>query len=252
MGSIPMNRVMERLDRLVAADDSAGARRHLLYWLEEARLSGDERAMLTFCNELMGQYRMAGNAEEAIRSAENALSLVEKLGLENTVSAGTVHVNCGTVYTAFGRPSDAMAQYRKAEEIFRQQLASPDARMGSLYNNMASCLAALGEYAEAEKSYAKALSVMEAIPSSEPEQAITMLNLADLLRAAYGLAEACERIDDCVQKAYDLLEKEDVPRDANYAQTCGKCAPVFEFYGWFVYATELRKRAAWIYSREAK
>lgn len=268
MGSIPMNRVMDRLDRLNAANDAAGARRHLLYWLEEARLADDERAQLSICNELMGVFRLAGNAEEAIRYADEALALVGKLGLDGTVAAGTVYVNCGTVYTAFGRPKDAMAFYGRAEVIYAEQLGrerddrqsndnsrgaiAADPRVGSLYNNMASCFTAAGEYEKAEEAYGKALAVMEEIPGTEPERAITMLNMADLLRAAHGLAEACEQIDDCVQKAHDLLEAPGVARDTNYAQVCGKCAPVFEFYGWFVYAAELRKRAAEFYAHGVK
>ena len=272
MGTIPMNRVMERLDRLNAANDPAGARRHLLYWLEEARLAGDERAQLTICNELMGMFRLAGDGDNAIKCAEEAIALVDRLGIGDTVAAGTVHVNCGTVYTAFGRPSDAMKHYESAAAIYEARFATPeqggsrqsdngtsaaegsgkpaaDARVGSLYNNMAACLTAAGEYGKAEKAYGKALSVMETVPGSEPERAITMLNLADLLRTAYGLAEACERIDECTQKAHDLLETEGVPRDTNYAQVCGKCAPVFEFYGWFAYAAELRKRETEYYKK---
>lgn len=252
MGTIPMNRVMERFDRLNAVNDAAGARRHLLYWLEEARLAGDERAQLSICNELMGAFRLAGNAEEAVRYAESALVLIDKLELEGTVSAGTVHVNCGTVFTAFGRPADAIPHYEHAAEIYRRSFHSADARLGSLYNNMAACLAATGEYAKAEEAYGNALRVMGELPGSEPECAVTQLNLADLLGRAYGPADACERIDDCTQKAHDLLEKPGVARDTNYAQVCGKCAPIFEYYGWFAYARELRGREKEIYENARK
>ena len=248
MGTIPMDRVFDRLDRLNGADDAEGARKHLLYWLDEARMEKDERAQLTICNELMGQRRMAGDAAEAVRYAEEAQRLVTELGLEDTVTAATVYVNSGTVCTAFGRPGDAMPLYEYAREIYEKTLPAADARVGSLYNNMATCLTRTGSYAEAETMYQKALEIMRQIPHSEPELAVTMLNLADLYREAYGLADACERIDDCAQKAHDLLEEPRAVRDANYAQVCGKCAPVFEFYGWFVYAEELRKRAAEIYA----
>lgn len=249
MGSIPMNRVMERFDRLNAVNDAAGARRLLLYWLEEAKLAGDERAQLSLCNELMGLFRLAGNKDEAIRYAESALALIDRTGIDGTVAAGTVCVNCGTVYTAFGQPKDAMVYYERAAAIYGQRLGTADARVGSLYNNMAACLTAAGEYVKAEESYGKALAVMSEVPGSEPERAITLLNLADLLRVAYGLADACERIDDCVQRAHDLMEGEGVARGTDYAQVCGKCAPIFEYYGWFAYAEELRRREAAIYGK---
>lgn len=252
MGVIPMDRVLDRLDRLTAANDAAGARRHLLYWLEEARIGQDERAQLTICNELMGQRRMAGDAAEAVRYAEEALALLKRLKLEDTVTAATVYVNCGTVYTAFGRTADAIPLYERAQDIYTRRLEDADTRVGSLYNNMATCLTKAKQYDRAERTYNKACETMKQIPGSEPEIAITMLNLADMHREAHGIADAYEQIDDCVQKAHDLLETEGLTRDANYAQVCGKCAPIFEYYGWFAYAKELRKRAETFYETNGR
>ena len=252
MGVIPMERVLDRLDRLTAANDAVGARRHLLYWLEEARMEKDERAQLTICNELMGQRRMAGDGAEAVQYAEEALALTEKLALADTVTAATVYVNCGTVYTAFGRTEDAIPLFERAQLIYLKTFDDADPRVGSLYNNMATCLVRAKQYERAEKTYRKACETMRQIPGSEPEIAITMLNLADLYREAYGIADAYERIDDCVQKAHDLLETGGLTRDANYAQVCGKCAPIFEYYGWFAYAKELRRRAESFYETNGR
>jgi hypothetical protein len=66
---------MQKLDEYWGARDYAGAERHLLYWLEEARLGCDERGELMLRNELMGHYRKLGKENEAIAQAEAALKL---------------------------------------------------------------------------------------------------------------------------------------------------------------------------------
>ena len=93
---------------------------------------------------------------------------------------------------------------------------------------------------------------MKKVPGAEPELAVTKLNLANLLEAAYGMADACERIDQCLTEAHDLLETEGLARNGHYAFVCDKCAPVFSYYGWFRYAEELSKRAADIYANGGK
>jgi len=252
MGRIATERVIERLDRYYAANDAAGAERHLLYWLAEAQAEGDARGMITVRNELMGLYRKNGDREKACACVDEALALVRREGLADTVSGGTVYVNCATVYTAFGRTEDALPLFERAAAIYEKELGAADARLGSLYNNMAAALADAGRYARAEEAYGKALTVMRSVAGAEPELAVTKLNLANLLEAAYGAEAACERIEECVRQAHDLLETEGLPRNGHYAFVCDKCAPVFEYYGWFLYARSLGERSAAIYAGEGQ
>ena len=39
--AIPQQRIIEKMDDYMSRRDYAGAERHLLYWLEEAKLGGD-------------------------------------------------------------------------------------------------------------------------------------------------------------------------------------------------------------------
>lgn len=252
MSMIPMDRVIGKLDRYYETNDQAGAERHLRYWLAEAHAEGDTRGMITLCNEMMGLYRKNGNPEKAFACVDEALALTKREGIEETVSAGTVYVNCATVYTAFGRTKDALPLFERAAAIYEKELGAADTRLGSLYNNMAASLADAGEYARAEEAYGKALVVMGRVAGAEPELAVTKLNLANLLEAAHGMEAACERIEECVQQAHDLLETEGLPRNGHYAFVCEKCAPVFEFYGWFLYAQQLRRRVTEIYAGEGR
>ena len=52
-----------------------------------------------------------------------------------------------------------------------------------------------------------------------------------------------------MDQAYELLDQSKAPRDGYYAFVCEKCAPAFSWYGFFLQAEELQKRADEIYSK---
>ena len=81
------------------------------------------------------------------------------------------------------------------------------------------------------------------------EQAITYLNMADAAEAEKGLLDASETIDTCLETAQALLDTPTLARDGYYAFVCEKCAPTFEYYGWFAAANDLNERAKAIYER---
>ena len=60
---VPQHRIMEKMDDYMSRLDYAGAERHLLYWLSEARLGGDLKGELMIRNELVGHYRKTAEEE---------------------------------------------------------------------------------------------------------------------------------------------------------------------------------------------
>ena len=74
---VPQQRIIEKMDEYMSRRDYAGAERHLLYWLEEAKLGNDLRGQLMIRNELIGHYLKTNNKEKAIASGEEALRLVK-------------------------------------------------------------------------------------------------------------------------------------------------------------------------------
>ena len=249
--SIPMQRVVEKLEEYCTLKDFTGAERHLRYWLSEAEANGDLRGQFSLQNEMMGFYRKQGQYDPAVDSVKEAIRLMQILGNEDSISGGTCHVNCGTVYDTFSEPENALKHFSKAEQIF-ESLAFKDLfRLGSLYNNMALAYMELGRYPEAMDYYGKALKTMQELNGSELELAITYLNMADCTALEKGLDEAAEQIDRYLAKAKVLLDTENLVRNGYYAFVCEKCAPGFNCYGDFDYAEELEGRAAEIY-RKAK
>ena len=144
---------------------------------------------------------------------------------------------------------------------------------------------ALSKYDEALDLYEKAIAVMAKVQDGELEQAITCLNMADAVEAGAGMEEGESRIYELVERAEELLDNkgrellrrpdgeapgraddgrsvleapgalkafpaEERARVGYYAFVCEKCAPVFEYYGYFLTANKLRETAEKIYAAE--
>ena len=247
--SIPQQRVIRKLDDYMSRHDYDGAERHLLFWLEEAKLAHDERGELLVRNELIGHYRKVGNRDAAFEHAECALALVEKLELEGSVSAGTTYVNAATACSAFGENARALGLFEQAKAVYESTPRTQPHLLGGLYNNMALVLKNLGRFDEAAAMYEKAMTVMATVRGGVLEQAITCLNLADLVAEQEGMEAGEVRINELLERALNLLHDPSTPKDGYYAFVCEKCAPSFSYYGWFAAAEELEQEAKEIYER---
>ena len=249
--AVPQQRIIQKMDEYMSRRDYAGAERHLLYWLEEAKLGRDLRGELMLRGELVGHYRKTGEEAKAMESADEALRLLKELDFEGTISSGTTYVNIATACSAFGKNERALELFEKARKIYESSANTRADLLGGLYNNMALVLVSLGRFAEAFDLYEKALRVMSGVPGGGLEQAITYLNMADAVQARDGAEEGEKQISELLDKAAALFDETDAPRDGYYAFVCEKCAPSFSYYGYFLTAEDLEARAKAIYEREA-
>ena len=245
---VPQQRIIEKMDEYMSRRDYAGAERHLLYWLEEAKLGRDLRGELMLRGELVGHYRKTGEREKAFESAAEELRLIRELDFDGTISGGTAYVNVATAYNAFGRNEESLALFEKARACYEANARTDPALLGGLYNNMALVLIAEGRFPEAYELYEKAIEVMGKVPGGWLEQAITLLNLADAHRAEVGFEAAEPQIYDLLDRAYALFDTPGVgapggPARGYYAFVCEKCAPTFSYYGYFLAAEDLNRRA---------
>ncbi len=245
---IPQQRVIEKMDWYMSRRDYAGAERHLLYWLEEARQGGDLRGELMLRNELVGHYRKTGRRDQAVENGEAALSLLDRLDMGGAISAGTACVNFATALNAFGENERALALFERARPVYESSAATRPDLLGGLYNNMALACVALGRYDEAEALYDKAVAVMAKAPHGALEVAITCLNRADLVAARDGMEAGGGAIYDLADRAVALLDDPGLEHDGYYAFVCEKCAPTLEYYGYFDDARRLKEEAERIYA----
>ena len=248
---VPQQRIVLKLNEYMDRRDYPGAERHLLYWLEEAKLGKDKRGELMIRNELIGHYRKNGEKEKSLAQADAALKLLEELDFYGTLSSGTTYVNAATACNAFGENDRALELFGKAREVYEANAGTAPGLLGGLYNNMGLALAALGRPGEAIALYEKALPVMEKAENGEPEQAITYLNMADAVELRDGPEAAEKEISNLLDRAYALLTAPGHPETGYYAFVCEKCAPAFSHYGYFLAAKKLSKKAEDIYARIA-
>ena len=246
---VPQQRILNKLDDYMSRRDYDGAERHLLYWLKEAEQGRDLRGQLLVCNELIGHYRKTGSRENAFRYAELALSLLEDMDFEGSISAGTTYVNAATAYSAFGENQRALELFERAKILYESTPHTQAHLLGGLYNNMALVLQTLGRFPEAFELYNKAMKTMETVPGGVLEQAITCLNMADAVAAQLGQEEGEVRIFELLDRADELLHDKSAPHNGYYAFVCEKCSPTFSYYGYFAVAEELQREAKEIYER---
>ncbi len=274
---VPQRRIADKMNEYMSRRDYAGAERHLLYWLAEAELGRDLQGQLMLQNEMVGHYRKTAQREKAMESAGKALELLAELGMENSISAGTTYVNVATACNAFGEYERSLELFGKARAVYENSSFVEPRLLGGLYNNMALTCTALSKYDEALALYEKAVSVMAKVPDGGLEQAITCLNMADTVEAWLGMEEGESRIFELADRAEELLDDkgrellrrpdgetsvletpgalkalpaEEKARIGYYAFVCEKCAPVFEYYGYFLTADRLRETAEKIYAEE--
>ncbi len=247
--SVPQSRIMEKVDEYMSRRDYAGVERHLLYWLEEATLGRDEKGELMIRNELIGHYRKTGEADKAFLQADAAIALLERMEFTQSISAGTTYVNAATAFQAFGENARALETFEKARAVYESIPSVKAELLGGLYNNMALSLVSMKRFDEANALYEKALAVMANAPHGALEQAITYLNMANAAEDEKGLLDASETIDADLETAQRLLDTPGIPHEGYYAFVCEKCAPTFEYYGWFQAANDLKERARAWYER---
>ena len=256
---VPQRRIADKMNEYMSRRDYAGAERHLLYWLAEAELGRDLQGQLMLRNEMVGHYRKTAQREKAMESAGKALD--------------------------FGEYERSLELFEKARAVYEGSAYVEPRLLGGLYNNMALTCTALSKYDEALDLYEKAIAVMAKVQDGELEQAITCLNMADAVEAGAGMEEGESRIYELVERAEELLDNkgrellqrpdgeapgraddgwsvleapgalktfpaEERARIGYYAFVCEKCAPVFEYYGYFLTANKLRETAEKIYAAE--
>lgn len=247
---VPQQRIIEKLNDHMSRRDYPAAERHLLFWLNEAKLGNDLRGQLMIQNELIGHYRKVSDRDNAFASIDEAMKLLELLDFDGSVSSGTTYVNAATAYNAFGENERALELFEKARAVYE---ASPDTQpqlLGGLYNNMALTYVAVKEFDKAFSLYEKAYDIMGNVPAGVLEQAITCLNIANAIEDQVGMDQGEKRIYELLDKASDLLDSPRAPHDGYYAFVCEKCAPTFSYYGYFLEADELKKRSEQIYERD--
>lgn len=245
IGKINVSAVISKLDAYFSKNDMTSAGRLLEYWQSEAASLRDLRGELSIVNEMLGYYRKVLDENKGLSSVSRSLELVRCLGISEEVSGATVLLNAATTLKAFGKASEAVGIYEDVLSVYSEKLDAGDARLGGFFNNYALALTDLGRYGEAHECYKNALDIMKNANGGIIDCAATHVNMAHLFEAWHG-AE-CEEIEKNLTRALEIINGENTPRDSYYAFVLSKCAPSFEYFGFFADAREIKERSEKIY-----
>lgn len=243
--SIDVPGIIRALDELYARGREDEAQCFLEEKLSEARSTGDWRGELSMLSELLGQYRRSMNEGKALQSINDALALIRAHHMGETISGATVMLNAATTLKCFGHAQQSIPIFCHVSRVYSNSLDPSDYRFPGLYNNMALSYADTGDIAAAERFFKLALKLIAPIPNSGNDMAVTYCNMAEMY-AKLDLED--EKIYQCMEKAWDCLNMPQLPRDGYHAFTISKCAPSFDYFGYFLYAKELKERAEMIYA----
>ena len=243
--SIDVPGIIRELDGLYNSGRENEAQSFLETKLHESRKIGDWRGELSMLSELLGQYRRSMSEKKGLDCAADAMALIREHRMGETVSGATVMLNAATTMKCFGRAAESIPIFCHVSRVYSDKLDPTDYRFPGLYNNMALSYADTGDIASAERFFKLALKLIAAIPNSGNDMAVTYCNMAEM----YGRLDLeDERIYDCLEKAWECLNEPSLPKDGYHAFTISKCAPSFDYFGYFLYARELKERAEKIYA----
>lgn len=204
--------VLSQLDELFANHQVNRVEGFLMEKMEEAADEGDRSAVITLMNELIGHYRETGEFDKAVEYCRQVLLLMEKMGLEGTVSYATTLINVANAYRAAGLLRESMAAYQNVKTIYEGNIPYNDFRYASLYNNMSLLFQEMGDYESACDCLERALGIATQYSDARIEVAVTYTNLAASQLKLGRYEEAILNL----KRAFQLFEM-DEDRDYHYS-----------------------------------
>ena len=229
---IDVDRFLKKLDSYYNKNDLAGASECLQFWEGEARNVNDDRALLTILNEYLGFCRRVNDQEKAITTINECKSLIDKLGLSNTIGAATIYINLATTSSHFGNAEEGILLYDKAKKCYIDLDKKETYEYATLLNNSAGVLNTLKRYDEAEKNYLEAIDILKKIGNRDGEIALSLTMLAHITfdRSDNPDDKIYEKVESLLDEAIKYLTSDKIVRDGNFAFILDKCAPSFDYF----------------------
>ncbi|MBQ9122522.1 MAG: DUF4125 family protein [Lachnospiraceae bacterium] len=182
--------------------------------ITEAVSIGDDSAILTLLNEMIGLCRDTSQKDKALVYAGQLKNLLDRMELEGTESYATSMQNIANAYRAFGLWEEAENAFQLIQKTYEVYLDKENILWASLYNNWGLLYQEMGYYEKSVDVLQKALAQISRIQDAQIKQATTMGNLANSYVQLGDMGKAY----DCLQKALYIF-REDGERDFHYGAT---------------------------------
>lgn len=204
--------VLERVNELFAENRGPEAESLMKEAVVEALNREDDNSLLMLLNELIGYYRETSQVEASYRLSEQALVLMERMGLKDTVPYATTLLNIANAYRAGGKLQEALSLFEETEKLYADLLPKTDMLVASLYNNMSLLYQEMLDYKKAKRYLELALEIVRVHPEKYYELAATYTNLASTCLAVNEDREAAGYF----RLAIDIFEEHGI-ENAHYS-----------------------------------
>ncbi|WP_084124669.1 tetratricopeptide repeat protein [Demequina sp. NBRC 110054] len=194
-GAYDVDAMLRGLDSILAGQDGPSAVPYLDDALAGARAAGDGGAVLTVLNEIMGLHRSLGSHDRSGQAADDALALIDELGLTGSEAHATTLINAATARRAAGDLDASRATYAEALAVAERSMPAGDRRLAALHNNLSMLHSEAGDAQGAYDELAKALAIVEGA-STDPGRDIDVAGtLSNLSLVCHDLGRADEAED---------------------------------------------------------
>ena len=172
------NQIIEHLDQLYDMDRMEEAYQYLIDRIQEAVKEKENLIIVALLSELVSHCRVTAKYEDGNKLSKQLLMMIEAFELKDTLHEATAIMNIATFYRVQGRYLDALALYKRCEQIYSNLLDEQDERYIAFYNNIALLYQELFQYDQAIQYSLKALSLVK----DENKRGITYTNLASMYK----------------------------------------------------------------------
>lgn len=168
----------------------------MLDHIAQAEAVGDQGAVLSLLNELMGYYRSTSRYQDSLAAASKALGLLEELGLKDSLHYATTLLNIATAWRADGQIQRAIGVFEEVGRLFLTLGVQDAFLVATLYNNLALAWQAAGDHAKAVQFLEAAIPISRGSPNADHDVAVSLTNLAQSRLRLGQLAEARAALEE--------------------------------------------------------
>lgn len=194
-----LNQVMSELDELFTQERINEIPQFLETNIAQAEAEGANDIVLTLYNECIGFYREVGQYELSVEYCHKAITLMNEMGLQDTLPYATTLLNAANAHRAAGLLQESLELYNRVRPIYVALLDEDDMYFAGLYNNLSLLYQEMGDFASAKEQLEHALAIVSGKPDTQFEVAVTQANLANSCIELEQDAEAKERAEEAIR-----------------------------------------------------
>lgn len=146
--------------------------------LQEAASRGEDEALFTLLNEMIGFCRDTTQREKGLKYCEILQGLLVRMNLQGRVEWATALLNIANAYRAFGLLEESLKLYEQVYENYQKNVGAEDFSFASLFNNWSLLYQEMEEYEKAAEILRRALKIADAHKEAVTAQATSRVNLA--------------------------------------------------------------------------